>query len=172
MRTPRTRLREKLIRELAQSERDARIHTRREARRLGTTTAPAQAFLAIADHADATERQLVELAGRRRSFGVRLGHAVAGVFSGLRHLVFDRLIDTERSYRATILGLRHGIDVARLLHEVAMRERHAELQWFCSGLVIDRGILLDEAESALSWFAEYPDLALRSGTIVRPALRA
>jgi hypothetical protein len=34
-----------------------------------------------------------------------------------------RFVDAERSYRATLLGLRHGVDVARLLREVIVSRR-------------------------------------------------
>src|SRR3569623_1329347 len=86
MSDPRTRLRDKLCRELAQSERDARLHTRREAKRLGECP-PAQALLAIAAHADDVEVALEKLTKQRVGVGLRVARAVAKVISGDRNIV-------------------------------------------------------------------------------------
>src|SRR3954468_9905561 len=168
MSDPRTRLRDKLCRELAQSERDARLHPRREARRLGDGEA-AQALAAIADHADGIEPVLLKILGQRQSIGVKVAHAVASVFSGVRHLVVDRLIDRERSYRGTLLGLKHGVDVARLLREVATLGHDVALIKFCDLFLVERLCLLEDAEQAMVWFAEHPELALGHGA--RPGAR-
>src|SRR3569832_2813118 len=130
MSDPRTRLRDKLCRELAQSERDARLHTRREAKRLGECP-PAQALLASAAHADDVEVALEKLTKQRVGVGLRVARAVAKVFSGVRHFFTDRLIDRERSYRATLLGLKHGIDTLRLLREVVTINCDVALLKFC-----------------------------------------
>ena len=37
----------------------------------------------------------------------------------MRHFVVDRFVDVEQSYRGTLLGMRHGLDLVRLLREVA-----------------------------------------------------
>lgn len=160
---PRTRLRDKLCRELAQAERDARLHPRREARRLGDGQA-AQALLAIADHADGIEPVLMKVLGQRQSVGIKVAHAVASVFSGVRHLFVDRIIDRERSYRGTLLGLKHGIDAARLLREVATLEHDVALLKFCDLFLVERLCLLEDAEQAMVWFAEQPEIALGHGS--------
>lgn len=156
------RLREKLCRELSQSERDASLHTTREAGRLGDVP-PAQALLAIAAHARSLRAAFDALITTDQPVGVRLGRTVGHVFSALRHFLFDRMIDTERSYRGTLLGLRHGVDITRLLREVALREGDAKLVRFCDELLVERQGLLEHAEQALAWFADEPTLALKSG---------
>jgi hypothetical protein len=155
------KLRSKLCRELAQSEHDAKLHTMREARRLGTVP-PAVALRAIATHAE-EQRPRFESLMRRQPAGLQLGRAVGFVFSTLRHYMFDRLLDTERSYRATLLGLKHGLDVARLLREVAARDGDAALVRFCDDLLVERALLVEDAEQQLAWFAECPQKALLSG---------
>jgi len=157
------KLHAKLCRELAQSEHSARTHSLREARRLGDSP-PARALRAIAGHA-ASKRARLEVVMERRGqrIGLRLGRAVGAMFSALRHAIFDRMIDTERSYRGTLLGLYHGVDVMRLLRAVAAREGDLYLMAFCDEVLGERLALLERAERALSWFAERPALALRSG---------
>lgn len=161
--TPLHKLREKLCRELAQSEYDAVTHTRREARRLRRTP-PAKVLKAISAHAESMQGRfaaILEQNGQR--VGRKVARAIGEIFSVLRHAVFDRVIDVERSYRATLLGLRHGADLMRLLHAVAVREGDAKLSAFCEELLAERLVLLDRAERALGWFADEPELALRSG---------
>lgn len=155
------KLRTKLCRELAQSEHDAKLHTMREARRLGPVP-PAVALRAIATHAE-EHRPRLEALLRRQPVGLRLGRAVGFMFSTVRHYVLDRVIDAERSYRATLLGLKHGVDVARLLREVADREGDTALVWFCDELLDERARLIENVEQQLAWFADRPHLALRSG---------
>ncbi len=55
-----------------------------------------------------------------------------------RYLVVDHLIDAERSYRATLLGLRHGLDVIRLLREVAERDGDRALALWCEDTLVER----------------------------------
>jgi len=100
---------------------------------------------------------------RRQPAGLQLGRAVGFVFSTLRHYVVDRVLETERSYRATLLGLKHGLDVARLLREVAAREGDDALVRFCDELLVERARLVEDAEQQLVWFAECPQKALLSG---------
>ena len=154
------RLREKLCRELAQSEYDAVIHSRREASRYGAEP-PAQVLRTIAAHAVEVKPRLDEMwAGQ--SVGIGAAHVVGELFSSMRHFAFDWLIDAERSYRATILGLRHGLGVAVLLREVLIQQRDRSAQQVCADLVEVRTRLVCDAERELRWFAEHPDAALRS----------
>src|SRR5689334_1449860 len=104
------KLYDKLCRELAQSEQSASTHPRREAKRLGDT-APAHALLAIATHADELRPRFAALMAKRQPKGMRVGRAFGRAFSAIRQAFADRLIDAERSYRGTLLGLHHGIDV-------------------------------------------------------------
>jgi hypothetical protein len=91
------------------------------------------------------------------------GRAFGEMFSVLRHYLFDRLIDVERSYRGTLLGFHHGIAVARLLHDVAERLDEQEMVAFCEEWLRERKPLLETAERELRWFAERPRKAIRSG---------
>ncbi|MDQ3364019.1 MAG: hypothetical protein M3680_01125 [Myxococcota bacterium] len=159
----------KLCRELAQSEHSATVHTRREARRLGPVP-PAAALLAIAQHADSQRPRFESLMVKRQPVGLRLGRGFGELFSRLRHALFDRLIDTERSFRGTLLGLRHGVDVVRLLREVALRTGDTHLMRFCDEWLDERHCHLEHAEQTLAYFAEQPARALQSG--LRIALTA
>lgn len=154
------RLCAKLCRELAQSERSAVLHTRREARRLGDVP-PARALLSIGAHAEQQRARFDGLLVKRDVQSTVLARLVGDLFWSLRHAIFDRLVESERSYRGTLLGLRHGIDVARLLREVALREGDARLMRFCDEWLVERLCLLETAEQELAWFAETPDRALR-----------
>ena len=158
------RLREKLCRELAQSEHSAEVQPRREARQLGDTP-PAAALLAIADHAEAMRPRFEAVIADRRKGqrGVMIGRAIGEMFSTLRRAVFDRMIDTERSYRGTLLGVDHGIDVVRMLRAVAIREADTPLVELCEDWLTTRIALVEHAQLALDWFAARPELALQSG---------
>jgi hypothetical protein len=157
------KLRAKLCRELAQSEHSADVHTRREARRLGDVP-PANALLALGEHASAEGPRFDAVACEKQpEKNLQFARAIGEVFSALRHLVFDRVIDTERSYRGTLLGFRHGIDAARLLREVAVRLNDMNLVDFIDAWMPRRLELLHAAERTLSWFADSPSRAIQSG---------
>ncbi len=158
------KLREKLCRELSQSEHSATVQPRREAKRLGDVP-PARALLAIANHADAQRPRFDALVKGRRtgSLGIELGRWIGELVSLLRHYLFDRLIDTERSYRGTLLGITHGVDVVRLLAAVATREGDEHLLLLCEEWLGERQSLLMLAHEELAWFAERPRLAIQSG---------
>ncbi len=168
----RSRLLVKLCVELAGAEREARIYSRREARRLGEA-APARALLAIADHAEGVEAAIERLIEPRRGTGHRLVRAFARVMARVRGFVLDRWIDRERSYRATLLRLKHGVDTLRLLREVAAIGGDVKHVQFCDLVLVERLCLLEDAELAMVWFAEQPELALgASSRLVLPAAAA
>lgn len=173
MSDPRIRLRDKLCREIARAEHDARIHTRREAGRLGDV-APGRALFAISEHASEVEPVFAKLT--QQPLGLHVARAVADAFSAARHFFFDLLIDSERSYRATLLHLKHGIDAMRLLREVVLLTNDVALLKFCDLILVERLCLIEDAEQAMSWFAENSALALRSGgrrlTLPAPATQA
>jgi hypothetical protein len=155
------RLREKLCRELAQSEHDAIIHCCREASRYGAQS-PGQVLRVIADHARELRPRLDGLWRGKQSLGVLAGRVVAEMFSAVRHFAIDWTLDAERSYRATLLGLEHGLGVARLLREVLVLQQDYDALRLCDELIEARTRLLARAGDRLRWFAEHPDLALRS----------
>ena len=92
-----------------------------------------------------------------------LGRRVGEAFSALRHWLFDRMVDVERSYRGTLLGFHHGIGVVQLLREVAERECDDYMVQFCDDWFAHRLPLVEAAERELRWFAEAPTKAIRSG---------
>jgi hypothetical protein len=155
------RLREKLYRELTQSEHDAIVHCSREARRYGAQP-PGQVLRAIADHARELRPRLYDVWGTKPWLGVRAGRAIGEAFSTLRHVAVDWVLDAERSYRATLLDLHHGLDVARLLRDVLARQHDDDGRRVCDQLVDRRDRLLSRAQHRLRWFAEHPEMALRS----------
>jgi hypothetical protein len=152
-------MRDKLCRELAQSELDAMIHTIREANRLGTG-APAEMLRAISAHACALQPLVKSVIGPRQPVGLQLGRIVGRLFSGFRQVFSDRILAAERSYRATLLGLRHGVDLAVLLREVAMRLGDRALLQLTDKIVTERRPMVDRAVDALGWFAQRPVIAL------------
>lgn len=159
-----------LVRELFQTEQSARRHPRIEIQRLGDVP-PALVLRAVAAHADealvalpvvVTEEQLpVSLGGR----------TVGATFSALRNQIVDLFLTAERSYRATLLGMRHGVDLVVLLEQVARRDRADALADWCADWLARRRPLLADAEQALSWFAQNPERALAASER-RPLARA
>lgn len=160
--TPIDRLIATCCRELAQAERSALVHPRREGRRLGDVP-PGRALLAISEHAEANRQRLASLLRSRAGAGVAIGRVLGELFSDVRHGVVDRLIDSERSYRGTLLGLEHGRDLVRLIAAAARRTDDPHLLAFCDEWLLERGRLIDVAHAALAWFAEHPERALQSG---------
>ena len=152
----------KLCRELAQSERSATVHSRRESRRLGDTP-PARALRALGAHAQAMRPRFDALVDVQQPLGALVGRYVGEMFSILRHYLFDRMVDTERSYRGTLLGFHHGLTVTRLLREVAEQMGDEDMVHFCDAWLAERVPLVEAAERELHWFAEAPAAALRSG---------
>jgi hypothetical protein len=147
-----------LFRELFQAERSAMRHPRREAERLGGGP-PSQALAAVSDHA---RRIFADLCAAARGNDVpvsRAGMAIGTLFSIARHVVLDRAVDAERSYRGTLLGMRHGIDVVKLIRKVADASGRVELAGFCTRWLEEREPLVERVESAMSWFAEHPQRA-------------
>jgi hypothetical protein len=158
---PIQKLREKLARELAQSEHDAITHCAREARRYGSRP-PGQALRAVSEHARKLQPKLAVIWKQQQAIGVRAGRAVGEAFSSIRHFAVDWVLDAERSYRATLLGLRHGLDTARLLREVLVEQRDLPALAVCNALIDGRARLLARLEERLRWFAVHPEIALRS----------
>jgi hypothetical protein len=160
--TPLDKLYTKLCRELAQSEHSAIVHTRREARRLGDVP-PAHALVELGAHAASLRPRLSVLMSTRQPLGVVLARIIGELFSTVRDLVFDRLIDLERSYRGRLLGFHHGIAVARLLRDVAARLGDQHMVGYCEDMLRERVPLLEAAEREVTWFAQRSTKAIRSG---------
>jgi hypothetical protein len=150
---------ESLFRELAQTEKSAESHARREARRL--VGAPAAALEAVAAHARRALRDVEGLA-RAEDLPTHSGRAIGRAFSNVREAIADRLVDRERSYRGTLLGLRHGIDVVTMLRHVADASGRVEIAGFCTRWLDERTPLVEAVARELSWFARHPTAAVQS----------
>jgi hypothetical protein len=149
-----------LFRELFQTETSALKHCRREAERLGEA-APAAALREISGQAGNFLAELPRIARAHDLPASAGGAAVGAFFSEARDKVFDRLIRSERSYRGTLLGLRHGIDLVQLLAQAARERGYAELSAFCERWLGARLPLVADVERQLVWFAQQPDEAMR-----------
>lgn len=158
-----------LMAELFQAEKSAELHCEREARRHRAHTfpmtqgrLPSASLWTLSRQARASLAILHQLAAAR---GFKLAPKARGlgvVFSQVRELVVDRLWSSERSWRATLLGLRHGVDVALSLRMVAEAAGDDAVAIFCDGLLRARVPLVAEVENSLWWFAEHPRLALEA----------
>jgi hypothetical protein len=149
----------RLFHELFQTETSASRQPRAEARRLGDTP-PAHALAAVARHADQVRKQLPSLA---RATGLPVsgrGRRIGTALSLFRRALLDRLVDAEKSYRATLLGMRHGLDLVRLLREVADREGLDLLVEWCDDWCIARTPMVEAVACELVWFADEPESAL------------
>jgi len=148
--------------ELFQTEQSADVHSRREADRLGGEP-PAKALRAVADHAKGALVELTALADARGFSATRGGMAVGSFFSAVRCILADRLIDRERSYRGTLLGMRHGMDAVRSVRFVAEAAGDTELATSLDTWLRARAPLVDSVAAELAWFARNPDRALEGG---------
>jgi hypothetical protein len=163
-----------LIRELFQTEKSARWHPVREAERLGDEP-PARAMLAVANHASAVLEELPGLAAAR-SLPKSVGGLTAGrAFSVARDKALDLFLTAEKSYRGTLLGMRHGVDLVKLLRDTAEAAGDRALVTFCNRWLAKRVPLLADATGELAWFAAQPERALapnRQGVFARLARAA
>ncbi len=142
------------------------MHCAREARRLGDAP-PAHTLEQVATHARDSIQALNRLADERKMPATRsrrrLGHAIGRAFSAVRLHLLDRLIGAEGSYRATLLGMRHGVDLVRLVHPVAVAAECYELAGWCTEWLEHREPLLQRAVGQLSWFADHPEIPFGEG---------
>ncbi len=160
-----------LVRELFQTENSARWHPAREAERLGEA-APGRAMAAVALHASAVLEELPALA-EACGLPTSVGGLTAGrAFSALRDKAFDLFLTTEKSYRGTLLGLRHGVDLTKLLRETAAADGDRRLVAFCDRWLARRVPLVADVAHELAWLGEHPGRALapvRRGALARLA---
>jgi hypothetical protein len=161
-----------LVGELFQTERSATLHCAREAKRYADAP-PALALREVAGHARyaLAELEAMTKAGelRARPWSKVLGQTVGAGLSQLRATILDRIVDRERSYRATLLGMRHGVDLVRLVEYVALAAgRHVLAAW-CSAWLEKREPLVERAADELIWFAENPSVARRTPRRLRSA---
>lgn len=150
-----------LVRELFQTEQSAARHPRVEVERLGDVP-PAQVLRAVAAHADSALSELPTLV-EQYDLPVSLGgRAVGSAFSVIRNQLTDLFFTLERSYRGTLLGIRHGVDLVTLIEQVARRDGATALADWCLVWLERRRALVADAERALEWFAEHPESAQKA----------
>lgn len=152
--------------ELFQTERSAYRHPIREAKRLGDVP-PAIALRAVAAHANGVLDELPKLARARGMEIAKVGTIIGETFSDVRHFFGDRFIDRERSYRGTLLGMRHGIDLVRLIHAAAEDEADAELAAWCERWTSTRERLVAGVEREIDWFGHHQAFAARQSIPLR-----
>lgn len=148
-----------LFRELFQTEQSAVSHPTVEAERLGDV-APAHAMRAVSAHAEAMLPEIRELAKARGMVAVEGGKTVGSAFSVLRDSVGDLLLSHEKSYRGTLLGMRHGIDLVELIQYLAAEQGDPGLAAWCGLWLERRRALVEAAARELSWFAANLDKAV------------
>jgi hypothetical protein len=155
-----------LTRELFQTETSAVRHSNREADRLGNTP-PALALRQVAAHASSILEQLPALAQRNGMIVSKGGAMVGELFSQVRDKLADALIDSERSYRGTLLGMQHGLGVVHLLLHFASVNGKSDLEQFCLSWIAGRTPLVEAVRDQLQWFAAHPSEAVK---FARPPL--
>ncbi|MDQ3364432.1 MAG: hypothetical protein M3680_03295 [Myxococcota bacterium] len=144
----RRRLTDKLIREISRAETQACEHAPREANRIGDVP-PVHALREVATHA-AAMRARFELLLQGHGIASRTGAGAS--LASLRNLVVDRVVDPERAFRTAVLDLRHGIDVVKLLREIARcDELFGVIRW-CDDWLGARRSLVARVEGQLPWF--------------------
>lgn len=147
-----------LLREMQQTECSALLHCGKEATRLGTH-GPIGPLRAIVAHVAEFKPQLDELVFEQRVAWPRVGDLSGRAMSFVRSAVFDKLAGHERSYRGTLLGVRHGLDVARMLHQVAIEGANPPVAAFASQWLVGREPLILPLVAGLGWFAAHPGVA-------------
>ena len=156
----RSRLLPSLLVELSQAERSAYRHPIREAERLGDVP-PSVALRAVAAHANEALDDLPDLARARSVRRTTIAQLGAQALSLVRDTIVDRVVDNERSYRSTLLGMRHGIDLVRLLRVAAEEEGDVELVAWCDRWLTVRERLVAGVERELVWFGHHPRFSRR-----------
>lgn len=126
-----------------------------EAERLGEVP-PADALRAVAAHARRTLAELPPLVRRHDLPVSNGGRRVGATFSAIRNRFADLMLTAERSYRGTLLGMRHGVDLVLLIQSVARMEGDASLANWCDHWLERRRPLVEAAAQELAWFAANP----------------
>jgi hypothetical protein len=151
--------------ELFQTERSALVHPEREAERYGDAP-PAHALRAVANHAREQLPTLEELAALDGRILAKVGMAIGETLSLVRETVADRLVSREKSYRGTLLGMHHGVDLVHEVREVAALAARRDVVIWCEQWLATREPLVQAVRGELDWFARNPDVAAE-----RPGLR-
>lgn len=156
--TPRRAWLNLLVHELFQTEQSALEHPQIEADRLGDVP-PARALREVAVHATRALAELPPLMRRSDLVVSRGGKLVGSMFSRVRDCFADLMLSREKSYRATLLGMRHGVDLVELVATLARSDGDLELADWCDLWLARRRPLVEAAAGELVWFAEHPERA-------------
>ena len=148
-----------LVRELFQTEQSASTHPIVEAERLGDVP-PAHTLRAIAGHAEAVLAELPSIAKRHHLPESDGGKLAGSALSKLRDHGMDLLVNSEKSYRGTLIGMRHGVDLVELIGYAAQREGDTALATWCEAWLERRRPLVEAAARNLAWFGEHPERAV------------
>ena len=148
-----------LTQELFHAEISAVCHCQHEADRL-RHTAPAEAMLAISEHAREALQALLAVCAQHGLSTNAEASFTERVYAKLRNTFADRLVQSERAYRSTLLGVRHGVDLMRMLSLGAATANKSALAAFCVPWLKTRTELLQRAEVELQWFVHHPQSAL------------
>lgn len=147
-----------LILELFQTETSARLHPLVEAERLGEVP-PALILRAVAEHAAEALEQLPPLVTQHNLPISHAGKQLGAALSSLRDHFIDLLINLEKSYRGTLIGMRHGVDLVELVHHTAREQGDDALAEWCAAWLERRRPLVEAAARELRWFAANPVIA-------------
>lgn len=156
-----------LAHELFQTEQSAIDHPTVEADRLGDVP-PARVLRAVTEHAKTALAELKPLMRRSDLVVSRGGQAVGAAFSKIRDHFADLLLSREKSYRATLLGMRHGVDLVEMVGPVALADGDLELAEWCERWLAQRRPLVEAAARELAWFAEHPERATEAARADNP----
>ena len=160
-----------LVVEVFQAERSALEHPRKEADRLGDAP-PGLAMRAVSLHAKRCLRELQDLSLRVDLPGGFFGQKLGRAFSIVRSSATDRLVTREISYRGTLLGMHHGVDVIALTMSAAEYESDVDLVEWCMRTLDGRRPLVAKCQSELAWFGRHPEVAMepaKRGIVARAA---
>jgi len=145
------RLLEKLIRDILRAETQAIDHPVREAKRIGDAP-PVVALQEVATHAAAMRARFLRVLATNE---ISLPTGTLGAtLATLRHLVVDRVVDPERSFRTVLYDLRHGVDIVKLLRVVTRNIGLFGVIRWCDDWLGARRTLVACVEAQLAWFAE------------------
>jgi hypothetical protein len=159
-----------LSHELYQTEQSACDHPIVEAKRLGDVP-PAAALRAVAEHAAAALPELKPLLSREDRPTPGLGRTIGAAFSFVRDHAADLLLSSEKSYRGTLIGMRHGVDLVELVLDVAEAQGEPELADWCRRWLDNRRPLVEAAARELAWFAANPEAATAAAKRENPLAR-